>query len=144
MQRRPYLRRILYGGIILFLLYIIFPRRRSPQTLLTVPNISEFLKQNNSNNTHRRRIPRIIHQTWKTHNIPAKWNETVESVRQLNANHFEYRFWTDNDIHEFVRREEPYLYQHTFLKYPFDIQRVDAFRYILLHRLGGIYLDVDG
>jgi mannosyltransferase OCH1-like enzyme len=46
-------------------------------------------------------------------------------------------------MHEFVREKEPDLYVNTFLTYWFDIQRVDAFRYILLYHLGGVYIDMD-
>jgi mannosyltransferase OCH1-like enzyme len=140
---RNHLRTILYGVIIFFLLYIIVFRRRSPQLFLTLSNINEYTQQKNLNNTHLHRIPRIIHQTWKTNNIPVRWNKTVESVRQLNANQFEYRLWTDDDMHKFVREKEPHIYQHIFLNYPFNIQRIDSFRYIILYHLGGIYMDLD-
>jgi mannosyltransferase OCH1-like enzyme len=140
---RNYVLITLYGGIIFFLLYIIVFRRPSPQLFLTVSNFNEYTQQKNVNNTHLHRIPRIIHQTWKTHQVPLHWNKTVESVRQLNANQFEYRLWTDEDMHKFVRQKEPDIYQHTFLTYSLDIQRVDAFRYIILYHLGGIYIDLD-
>jgi mannosyltransferase OCH1-like enzyme len=143
MPWRTYLRRTFYAGLFLFLLYIIFFRRRSPRVFLTASNVRTFTKQNNINKTYSHRIPRIIHQTWKTNQVPVRWNRTVESVRQLNINQFEYRLWTDDDMHKFVREEDPYLYKHTFLTYPLDIQRVDAFRYIVLHRLGGLYIDMD-
>jgi mannosyltransferase OCH1-like enzyme len=145
MQWRSYIRRILYLGIICFLLYIIIIifRRPSSQVFLTESDINEYTQQKNLNNTHLRRIPRIIHQTWKTQHVPLHWNETVETVRQLNANQFEYRLWTDDDMHKFVREKEPYLYKHTFLTYRLDIQRVDAFRYVILYHLGGIYIDMD-
>jgi mannosyltransferase OCH1-like enzyme len=137
---RTCLRRSLYGATTLLLLYFIFFRRCSPRLLLTESNLIEFDRQNHQN---LRRIPRIIHQTWKTHHVPIRWNRTVESVQTLNIGQFEYRLWTDKDMHKFVREKEPYLYRHTFLTYPLDIQRVDAFRYIILHRLGGIYIDMD-
>ena len=140
MQWQTCLRKFFYGGIVIFLLYIVFFRRRSPRVFLTVSNLNEIVLQNN---TYSHRIPRIIHQTWKTHQVPVRWNRTVESVRQLNSQQFEYRLWTDDDMHKFVRQEEPYLYDHTFRTYSLDIQRVDAFRYIVLHRLGGIYIDMD-
>jgi mannosyltransferase OCH1-like enzyme len=143
MQWKSYIRRILYVGIICFLLYIIVFRRRSPQVFLTASHINEYIQQKHLNNTHLRRIPRIIHQTWKTQHVPSHWNQTVETVRQFNANQFEYRLWTDDDMHKFVRQKEPYLYLHTFVTYPLDIQRVDAFRYIILYHLGGIYIDMD-
>ena len=31
----------------------------------------------------------------------------------------------------------------TYLAYPYDIQRVDAVRYFILHKFGGIYIDLD-
>lgn len=31
----------------------------------------------------------------------------------------------------------------TYLSYPYDIQRVDAVRYFILHKYGGIYIDLD-
>jgi mannosyltransferase OCH1-like enzyme len=143
MQWRKYIRKISYIVIVFFLLYIIVFRRRSSRVLLTVSHIDKFTQQKNSNHTHLHRIPRIIHQTWKTEHVPLHWNRTVESVRELNANQFEYRLWTDDDMHEFVRRKEPDLYQHTFLTYSLDIQRIDAFRYVILYHLGGLYIDMD-
>ncbi|CAF3427145.1 unnamed protein product, partial [Rotaria sp. Silwood2] len=101
------------------------------------------MQQNFTINNSQRRIPRIIHQTWKNAIIPERWNLTVQSVRKLNADKFEYRLWTDDDMHEFVREKEPDLYVNTFLAYWYDIQRVDAFRYILLYHLGGVYIDMD-
>lgn len=54
-----------------------------------------------------------------------------------------YCLWTDEDVYRFVRDKEPELYATTFSKYSYDIQRVDAFRYVLLYHLGGIYIDMD-
>ncbi|CAF3827642.1 unnamed protein product [Rotaria sordida] len=143
MQWKIYLRRIFYGGIGFFLIYFIIFRRRSLRIFLTESNISELINQTSLNNTKLHRIPRIIHQTWKTHDVPIHWNNTVQSVRQYNANQFEYRLWTDNDMHRFVRQEYPNLYENTFLKYSLEIQRVDAFRYFILYHFGGIYIDMD-
>ncbi|UJR21705.1 hypothetical protein I4U23_024782 [Adineta vaga] len=143
MRCRTYIHRSFYGAILIFLIYFIFFRRRSTRVFLTEAHINQFTRQTLTNSTSHRRIPRIIHQTWKIRQVPERWNRTVESVRQYNDHQFEYRLWTDEDIHQFVHQEEPYLYEHTFLKYPFDIQRIDAFRYIVLHRLGGIYIDMD-
>ncbi|CAF2518573.1 unnamed protein product [Rotaria sp. Silwood2] len=101
------------------------------------------MQKNLTNSNSQHRIPRIIHQTWKNTNIPARWNLSVKSVRELNADKFEYRLWTDEDMYEFVREKEPYLYINTFLTYSYDIQRVDAFRYVLLYYFGGVYVDMD-
>jgi mannosyltransferase OCH1-like enzyme len=138
-----YIRRIFYAGIFLFLTYFIILRRRSSQVFLTASHVNEFLQQKHPDTDHIHRIPRIIHQTWKTKDVPFHWNATVESVRQFNENQFEYRLWTDEDMHKFVHEVEPDIYEHTFLTYSLDIQRVDAFRYIILYHLGGLYIDMD-
>lgn len=136
-------RRIIYIGITLFLIYYIVFCRPSPQVFLTQSDIDEVTNPKNQNKTIRHRIPRIIHQTWKTKNAPPNWNITVQSVLQMNSDKFQYRVWTDTDIHNFVRQEDPYFYEHTFTKYSFDIQRIDAVRYYILYRFGGIYIDMD-
>jgi mannosyltransferase OCH1-like enzyme len=142
MRLRIYLSWILLIVIIL-VIYITVIGHRSPQLFLIERDIVEYMQKNKTNSNDQRRIPRLIHQTWKDSNIPARWNLSVQSVRKLNADQFEYRLWTDEDIHEFVREKEPDLYVNTFLTYWFEIQRVDAFRYILLYHLGGIYIDMD-
>ena len=137
--RNP-LRKLLLLVVAGLLILVVLCRRSSPQRFLTVSDLSNP-PPTNATDTHR--IPRIIHQTWKTAEIPERWNRTVESVRQMHAGQFEYRLWTNDDMHRFVQQEEPELYRTTFLTYALDIQRVDAFRYVILHRLGGVYIDMD-
>ncbi len=89
------------------------------------------------------RIPRLIHQTYKTHDIPAYWNSTVNSVIELNKNDFKYRRWSDIEIDEFVKEHEPEFYYKTYKNYRYQIQRIDTFRYVLMYHIGGIYIDMD-
>lgn len=42
----------------------------------------------------------------------------------------------------YVQKEYPWFLK-TYLAYPYDIQRVDAVRYFILHKYGGIYIDLD-
>ena len=37
-------------------------------------------------------IPKIIHQTWKTLDVPNKWKDTVESCKNI---HKDYDFLKD-------------------------------------------------
>lgn len=89
------------------------------------------------------RIPRIIHQIYKTHEVPARWNSTVNSVVEMNKNDFKYRRWSDAEMHEFVKEYEYEFYINTYTKYSYNIQRVDSFRYVLMYHIGGIYIDMD-
>ncbi|MCH9665145.1 MAG: glycosyltransferase, group 2 family protein, partial [Gammaproteobacteria bacterium] len=86
-------------------------------------------------------IPRILHQTYRDDKIPAKL-ATLQSSWLKHNPHWQYRFWSDNDIREFIA--EHYAdFLEVFDAYPHNIMRVDAFRYLLLHHHGGIYADLD-
>ncbi len=86
-------------------------------------------------------VPRIIHQTWKTAEVPEKWQEAQQSCKDLHPD-WEYRLWTDSDAVEFIKQHYPHLLA-SFESYPYNIERADAIRYLILHHYGGIYIDLD-
>ena len=86
-------------------------------------------------------IPKIIHQTWKTEIIPDNWKSSVESCKNIHSN-YNYMLWSHKLMVEFVKNEYPDFY-NTYNSYKYDIQRCDAFRYLILYKFGGIYLDLD-
>lgn len=124
----------------LFLAYLIYGSiNKSNPRSITKSDVYLYASSTKS----RKRIPRIIHQTWHNRTIPPHWNTSHHSVIQRNRDDFEFIFWTDKKIHEFVREREPDFYRNVFLNYKLGIQRVDAFRYIALFYYGGIYIDMD-
>lgn len=86
-------------------------------------------------------VPQIIHQTWKTDQIPPQWNKFVESWLHYHPG-WQYKLWTNDDGYEFVRQFYPEFYD-TYCGYPYDIQRADAIRYLTVYHYGGIYADLD-
>jgi mannosyltransferase OCH1-like enzyme len=86
-------------------------------------------------------IPKIFHQTWKNLNIPKRWKNANMKCRRKYSD-YEYMFWTDNTMNNFVKDEYPEFY-NTYVSYKYHIQRCDAFRYLVLYKYGGIYLDMD-
>ncbi|HEX9887471.1 MAG TPA: glycosyltransferase [Longimicrobiales bacterium] len=86
-------------------------------------------------------IPHILHQTWKDHDVPERFRESVESWRRHHPD-WEYRFWTDDDLEALVAADYPGVLD-LFRAYREPIQRVDAARYMILHRFGGVYSDLD-
>jgi mannosyltransferase OCH1-like enzyme len=86
-------------------------------------------------------IPRIIHQTWKDNNLPAQFEKSAESWRTMHPD-WTYCFWSDEALAAFVREHYPGVWP-LYKKYPDEIQRVDAARYMILHHYGGIYSDLD-
>lgn len=94
-----------------------------------------------SPSTNETIVPKIIHQTWKNENIPEKWKLAQQSCRDMHPD-YEYRLWTDDDAIQFIKSYYPWFLS-TFLSYPHPIQRADAIRYFVLHKLGGVYIDLD-
>ncbi|ALG75603.1 hypothetical protein VY88_28910 [Azospirillum thiophilum] len=86
-------------------------------------------------------IPRLIHQTWKTRDVPPEFLALQRSWTGRNPG-FAYRFWTDEDIGRFVAEEHPALLP-VFQGYADPIARIDLARYLILRRFGGVYADLD-
>ena len=88
------------------------------------------------------RMPRLIHQTFKTTDVPEEWIEPQRSCQNLHQSGWNYTFWTDESAQKFLVQHYPWFLE-TYLHYPYTIQRADAIRYFILYHFGGIYLDLD-
>ncbi|KAA1123709.1 hypothetical protein PGTUg99_006849 [Puccinia graminis f. sp. tritici] len=87
------------------------------------------------------RVPKIIHQTWKTDQIPDRWIPVRESCVAAHES-WEYMLWTDKSGRELIEREYPWFLS-IYDGYRYPIQRADAVRYFILHHYGGVYMDLD-
>uniref|UniRef100_A0A6C0KIH4 Glycosyltransferase n=1 Tax=viral metagenome TaxID=1070528 RepID=A0A6C0KIH4_9ZZZZ len=87
------------------------------------------------------KIPKIIIQTWKNNEIPAKYMPLIESIKQANPD-YEYKYFTDDDIQSFMQLHYPQYYR-TYMSLPIKIQKIDFFRYIAVYHYGGFYMDLD-
>ncbi|NJM07426.1 glycosyltransferase, partial [Candidatus Gracilibacteria bacterium] len=87
------------------------------------------------------RIPHIIHQTWKTREVPQRW-QALQQSWQRHQPGWEYRLWTDEELRVFVQQQYAWFLP-IYDGYPEPIMRVDAARYLLMHHFGGIYADLD-
>lgn len=65
----------------------------------------------------------------------------MSSVRLLNPD-YEYLFFDDERVEEFIVREFP-QYRAVFESFEVPIQRYDFFRYLAVYHYGGFYLDLD-
>ncbi|KAL7421918.1 hypothetical protein Q5752_003690 [Cryptotrichosporon argae] len=86
-------------------------------------------------------IPRLIHQTWKSDQLPEKWREAWVECREGMPD-YEYMLWTDETAREFVATHYPSQLQ-MYDTYTYPIQRADSIRYLILHHFGGVYMDLD-
>lgn len=86
-------------------------------------------------------IPAIIHQQWNTYSIPAASKPLIQSIIEKHPN-WEYWLWTEQDRNCYVKTFHPELWE-LWNSYSQVITRADAMRYIILHDIGGFYLDLD-
>ncbi|KAH8830448.1 MIPC synthase [Flagelloscypha sp. PMI_526] len=93
------------------------------------------------NGTGHERIPRILHQTWKTDVLPERWQPVSQTCKDLMPD-YDYMLWTDASARQFISEHYPWFLD-TFDHYPYNIQRADSIRYFVLHHYGGIYIDLD-
>lgn len=87
------------------------------------------------------KIPKIIMQTWKDHNIPDKWKCSPISIKKHMPD-WKYVLMTDEDNRNFVKKHFPDFLPY-YDNFPHAIQKSDAFRYCWLYVRGGIYMDLD-
>ncbi len=86
-------------------------------------------------------IPHILHQTWRTRDIPSKLDGYVRSWRRIHPS-WEFRLYDDKDCRKLVATHYPSLLAQ-YDGYPRNIQRADLFRYLVVYHYGGVYADLD-
>jgi len=85
-------------------------------------------------------IPRIIHQTFKSGDLPLDYSRYRESLISLHPG-WEYKFYDDSACREAVLKYFPaFLPIYDRAKV---IQKTDIFRVIVVYGEGGFYLDMD-
>ncbi|QDZ21398.1 glycosyltransferase [Chloropicon primus] len=84
------------------------------------------------------RIPKLIHQTWKSHAEPT-WSKASSWI-SLNPD-WQYRLWDDDEAAELVRTNFPRVWGVWDRLRP--VERADVFRYAVVYVHGGVYADLD-
>lgn len=86
-------------------------------------------------------IPKIIHQTWKTKELPVNFSKYSSTWKDLHPD-WDYRLYDDNDCLEFVQKYFQEFLQ-TYMQLPTPVMKADMFRYMIVYHYGGLYADID-
>lgn len=88
-------------------------------------------------------IPRILHQTYPRRELPPELLENVRNIRTLNPG-WDYRFYDDAEIEKFILDQygESIFSYYKRINPEYGAARADFFRYLLMYRIGGVYLDI--
>jgi mannosyltransferase OCH1-like enzyme len=82
-------------------------------------------------------IPKKIHQVWIGGRLPEIYHKFTESWRRFHPD-WEYKLWGDSDVDGFGMQNEGF-----FRSANTNGQKSDIFRYEILRRYGGLYVDTD-
>lgn len=110
----------------------IFPKLNQQPRLHVLPHVVEAAS-----------IPKIIHQTYANRQLPEELQENQRLLRTMNPG-WEYRFYEDKDVIEFISENygDKILGYYNRINPLYGAARADLFRYLVVYKCGGAYLDI--
>lgn len=88
-------------------------------------------------------IPKIIHQVWEGASEPLpECNKKLANTWKVYFPEWQYEFWDKKRMETFVNDFFPEM-KDIYFEYRYDVQRWDVIRYLILYKVGGLYVDFD-
>jgi mannosyltransferase OCH1-like enzyme len=87
-------------------------------------------------------IPKNIFQSWYTKDLPTLIQKRINIMKGMNPD-YTYRLYTDDEMDEFVNTEFKGEIADCYNKLNIIVAKVDFWRYLILYKYGGVYLDMD-
>lgn len=87
-------------------------------------------------------IPKIIHQTFKSSKLPFLTRWHISRFRKNNPD-YAYEFYDDQRIESFLAAEFGDEILSLYKRLNIGAAKADFFRYAVLYKKGGIYVDID-
>ena len=86
-------------------------------------------------------IPKIIHQVWEgvQNHVAHRLQILARTWREQNPD-WEYHLWNGEEMDELVEKHFP-EYLSMYRSFPYNVQRWDTIRYMILYVYGGVYTD---
>ena len=88
-------------------------------------------------------IPKIIYQTYIDYRLPVITKLFIWWMKRQNKDYL-YEFYDDNRIAKFLKDEFPPEVLEAYDKIAIGASKADFFRYAILYKKGGVYVDIDG
>jgi len=88
-------------------------------------------------------IPKVIYQTFRSNHLPFVTRQFIRFMRFRNPA-YDYQFYDDARIDQFIEEEFDEEINSLYQKINIGAVKADFFRYAILYKKGGVYLDVDG
>lgn len=87
-------------------------------------------------------IEKNIFQSWHTKKLHPLVQEKIDFIKNLNPE-YSYNLYNDSDMDNFVNEHFSGQIAECYNKLNIIVAKVDFWRYLVLYKYGGIYLDMD-
>jgi mannosyltransferase OCH1-like enzyme len=88
-------------------------------------------------------IPKIIYQTYVNNKLPIITKLFVWWTKRVNKD-YRYEFYDDHRIERFLKDKFTPEVWEAYNKIAIGAAKADFFRYAILYKHGGVYVDIDG
>lgn len=87
-------------------------------------------------------IPKIVHHTYPNKNLSPELAQNLADLKQNNPD-WTFCFYDDDDQVAFIKNYFPNLLSYyASIDADYGAAKADFFRYLLVYKLGGVYLDI--
>jgi mannosyltransferase OCH1-like enzyme len=93
------------------------------------------------NNTKIQTVPKIIYQTWHSKRIPVGMYKSIINLKKHNPE-FKYCLYNDTDCRDFIIKWFDNTVVNAFDTLIPGAYKADLWRYCILYKLGGVYIDI--
>uniref|UniRef100_A0A1I8GFT0 Glycosyltransferase family 32 protein n=1 Tax=Macrostomum lignano TaxID=282301 RepID=A0A1I8GFT0_9PLAT len=107
-----------------------------PVTTNPVTPVSSF-----SNYTGISGIPKILHYVFKSEQVFDTYKPFIKSCLDQNPD-WQVLFWSDSHSEKLIA-DHYARFIHKYRSYRDRLEKSDSVRYMILHKFGGVYLDMD-
>ena len=89
----------------------------------------------------RNGVPLVIYESWKTHEVPTGMRDNIMTLLKANPE-FDYYLYSDEDCAAFIEDNYEAEVLAAFKSLKPGAYKSDLWRYCILYKLGGVYLDI--
>jgi len=86
-------------------------------------------------------VPKIIHMSYDQLDKKPVWPKNLDAWKQTHPD-WEFRAWSTADNRRMVQEHYPWFLA-TYDSFDRNVKRYDALRYMYMHCIGGVYVDMD-
>jgi mannosyltransferase OCH1-like enzyme len=125
--------------ILLAELYIAKYSVKQPIELFQFPHYSPRTKKQEEE--VRNGVPLVIYESWKSHDVPEGMRDNILRLLKMNPE-FDYYLYSDEECAAFIADNYDQDVVAAFHMLKPGAYKSDLWRYCILYKLGGVYLDI--